>query len=185
MKDKEVTRFQRLEIIHKLFPDAKIIFGVREKNELLKSLYRKTIANGAIWSYEEFLREVNVKVFTDYEIYIDKLRELFSEVYIYKYEEFKADPQKFVEKLCEFIGVETPTIDKDVCTRKWNIGYTDRQVKIARIINRIFKTRLNEKGIIPLDYKWHPHRIIFQKEIILRLQNRKKLLPVYPAKKEK
>jgi len=174
------TRFQRLELIYKLFPHAKIIFGIRETNSLLKSLYKKTIASGAIWTYKEFLQQINTNVF-DYEPYTEKLIEFFSDVYIYKFEDFKKNPEKIIEEICNFISVEIPEIEKEVYNRKWNIGYTEKQIKIARKLNKIFKTPYNPQGIIPLNYKWHPHRIIFQKEISIRLRRGKhnKLLPVY------
>lgn len=177
MWSKKDTRFERIEIIHKLFPHAKIIFGIRDKESLIKSWYKKSIIAGATWSYEEFLNQMNMEIF-DYEPYINYLYELFENVYIYKYEDFKKNPRKIINELCEFIGVETPEISEDTFHRKWNIGYTEWQIKIARIFNKIFKTELNKRGIIPLNYIWHPHRIIFQKDLIFKLES-EKLLPVY------
>ena len=94
-------------------------------------------------------------------------------------------PEKIVKEICDFIGVETPEIEKEAYKRKWNVGYTEKQIKIARKLNKIFKTRFNPDGIIPLKYTLHPHRIIFQKDIILKLKDKSlKLLPVYlPNKK--
>jgi len=72
-------------------------------------------------------------------------------------------------------------VEKEAYKRKWNVGYTEKQIKTARKLNKIFKTKLNPDGIIPLHYQWHPHRIIFQKEIFIRLRKGEdnKLLPVY------
>jgi len=178
--DYEDTRFQRLEIIYKLFPHAKIIFGIRDKDSLLKSLYKKTIASGAIWTYEEFLQQINPSVF-DYNPYVKRLKEIFTDVYIYRFEDFKKDPDKLIQDMCDFMEVKAPEIERKAYKRKWNIGYTDKQIKIARKLNKVFKTPYNPRGIIPLKYKWHPHRIIFQKEISIRLRRGKhnKLLPVY------
>ena len=180
MWNKKDTRFERLEILHNLFPSAKIILGVRDKKALMKSWYKKSIGVGATWSYEEFLQQINTDVF-EYEPYIEKLRESFSDVYVYRFEDFKKNPEKIIEEICNFIGVETPEIEKEAYKRKWNVGYTEKQIKIARKLNKVFKTKLNPDGIIPLHYKWHPHRIIFQKEIWIRLRKGKnnKLLPVY------
>jgi len=184
MWSKEDTRFERLELLHKLFPHAKIIFGVRNKEALMKSWYKKSIGVGATWTYEEFLQQINLNVF-DYEPYIKRLRKVFNDVYVYRFEDFKSTPDNVIEEMCQFIGVETPKIDKEAYKRKWNIGYTDKQIRIARRLNKIFKTKLNPSGIIPLHYKWHPHRIIFQKEIIIMLKRGKynNLLPVYEKKR--
>lgn len=180
MWSKKDTRFERLEILHKLFPHAKIIFGVRDKEALKKSWYKKSIGVGATWNYEEFLKNINLNLF-EYEPYVEKLRELFSNVYVYRFEDFVKNPEEIIKNICNFIGVEMPEIEKEAYKRKWNIGYTEKQIKIARKLNKIFKTRLNPDGIIPLHYKWHPHRIILQKEISIRLKRRgqNKLLPVY------
>lgn len=185
MWGREDTRFERLEIINKLFPHAKIIFGIRNKEALKKSWYKKSIGVGATWSYEEFLHNINPHLF-EYETYIETLKEKFKDVYVYKFEDFKSSPDKVIEEMCNFIGVEIPEIEKEAYKRKWNIGYTERQIKIARRLNKIFKTKLNPDGIIPLPYKWHPHRIIFQKEITLRLKKREhnKILPVYEGEKK-
>lgn len=183
MWSKEDDRFERLEIIHKLFPHAKIIFGIRNKEALKRSWYKKSIGVGAIWSYDEFLQSINLNFF-DYEPYIEKLKEMFEDVYVYKYEGFRKNPDKIIEEMCDFIDVETPQIEKEAYKRKWNVGYTDKQIKIARVINKLFKTRLNPNGIIPLRYGLHPHRMILQKDIIFRLQGKStKLQPVYPANK--
>ncbi|RLF43351.1 MAG: hypothetical protein DRN18_00310 [Thermoplasmata archaeon] len=78
----------------------------------------------------------------------------------------------------------SPDIEEGAYKGRWNVGYTDRQIKIARILNKAFKTKLNPKGVIPLRYSLHPHRMIFQKDLIFKLQGKRtKLLPVYPAKK--
>lgn len=184
MWSKEDTRFERLEILHKLFHHAKIIFAIRDKEALKRSWFKKSIGIGATWDYEEFLQQINLNIF-EYESYIEKLKELFNDVYIYKYEDFRKNPDKIIKEMCNFIGVEMPEIDREAYKRKWNVGYSEKQIKIARKLNKIFKTRLNPNGIIPLGYSQHPHRIIFQRDLIFKLQGKRtKLLPVYPAKKE-
>jgi len=180
MFSKEDTRFERLDLIHKLFPHAKIIFAIRNKETLKKSWYKKSIGLGATWDYETFLKNINTNVF-NYEPYIEKLKQYFNEVYIYRFEDFKKTPEKITREICDFIGVKTPKIKKETYKTKWNIGYTEKQIKIARKLNKIFKTELNPDGIIPLKHTLHPHRIIFQKDIILKLQGKTlKLYPVYP-----
>ncbi len=59
----EDDRYTRLYIVKKLFPYAKIIFGVRDKGSLKKSWYKKSIGAGAVWSYDEFLTKVNLNFF--------------------------------------------------------------------------------------------------------------------------
>jgi len=183
MWSKKDVRFERLEILHKLFPFAKIILGIRSKESLINSWYKKSIASGAVWNYKEFLHQINMNFF-EYGPYIEKLKELFEDVYIYRYEDFRKKPYEIIEEMCNFMDVEIPEIGKEAYGRKWNIGYTTQQIKVARILNKMFKTRLNPKGIIPLKYSLHPHRLMFQKDLFFKLQGKRtKLLPVYPAER--
>jgi len=121
MWNKEDTRFERLEILNKLFPHAKIIFATRDKEALKKSWYKKSIGVGATWSYGEFLQQINLNLF-EYESYVKEIENRFSDVYVYRFEDFKKNPEKIIEEICNFIGVETPKIEKEAYKRKWNVG---------------------------------------------------------------
>lgn len=184
MWNKKDTRFERMDILNKLFPQAKIIFGIRNKSSLKHSWYKKSVWLGATWSYPAFLRQINANIF-EYEPYIDQLRDLFSGVYVYRYEDFQENPENIVNEICHFIGVTMPEIEPSAFKRKWNRGYTNRQMSIACTLNNIFKTKMNPNGIFPIPHKWHPHRLLFQSDLNLRLNKGKdtKLLPVYNAKK--
>ena len=52
---KKDDRFEILKRIKYLFPKAKIIFGIRNKEEIIISLYKQYVATGGTKSYQYFL----------------------------------------------------------------------------------------------------------------------------------
>jgi len=161
MWSNEDDRFKILDKIKLFYPNGKIIFGVRNKNELLISWYKKYVVNGGTCSFKEFKQKPFIKKL-DYEPYINRLLELFGEknIYIYKYEDMKQDIHCFVEKLCNFIGVKPPEF-KNI---QHNVGYSLWQLKVSLILNRFFRTKLNPNGLIPAGRhgNWLIYRILFQ-----------------------
>jgi len=154
----EDRRWRRINRLKELFPSAKIIFGIREKDSLLRSLYKKYVMDGGILSFDEFIQTINLDKL-EYEKYIQHLFRLFGKrnVYIYRYEKMKNDIHSFVEELCNFMKVEVPSF-KNI---RRNAGYSQDQIKISLIINRLFRTYHNPQGIFPIQHKWLPHRIAF------------------------
>jgi hypothetical protein len=153
-------RIEKLEKIKNLFPQARIIIGIRDKTDLLVSLYKKYIICGGVLRYPEFLEKIMTVEKLNYEPYIDYLVKLFGKenVYIYNFQYLKDDVHGFVDDLCDFIGVDSPNF-KNI---KKNRGYSLWQLKLSRILNHFFKIPLNLQGIFPLHYLRHPHRKIFQ-----------------------
>jgi len=123
----------------------------------------------------------------EYEPYIEHLKNLFGDVYVYKYGDFRKNSGRVIKEMYDFIGIEMPEIDKDAYNRRWNVGYTEREIEISRRANRIFKTKLNRNGIISLHYNTinasAPYNIS-KGSVPLRLKKRgyNKLLPVYKKK---
>ena len=154
----EDRRLARIKRIKGFFPNAKIIFGVRDRDDLLKSLYKKYVMDGGILPFDVFKQNINLAKL-DYEEYVDYLFGLFGKqnVYIYRYEEMKKDIDSFVDGICNFLGTNVPPFEN---VRK-NIGYSPSQIKISLLLNRLFRTYHNPGGLIPMPHKWLPHRVAF------------------------
>ena len=153
-------REERIKKIKTVFPDAKIIFGIRRKEDLVISFYKKYVVRGGIFTFREFKKNILNYDMLNYEPYINLLLKLFGEknVHIYKFEIMKTDIHRHVKNICDFMNVESPNFDNVVR----NVGYSHWQLKLSLLLNNLYKTKANPKGFIPLEYKWHPHRMIFQ-----------------------
>lgn len=161
MFSKEDDRFERIKELKKLFPCARIIIGIRRKDELLYSWYNKYVQEGGVYELEEFKKKVINPNKLNYDPYIKLLFELFGRenVCIYRHEDIKKDVNLAVQKICDFLGVKVPNFQN----RKLRTSYSTFQLKVAISINKIFKTELNPSGLIPLKKSWHlPHRVILR-----------------------
>ena len=172
-RKKEEAKLVILQKIQHFFPDVKIIFGIRDKTGLLLSWYKKYVMDGGVLSFTKFQEEVVTKENLDYDSYINNLIKMFGKnnVYVYQFGDMKKDINKHVKDICDFMGVETPEFEN----KKRNIGYSLWQLKVSLLLNNLFRTKANSKGIIPLHRKWHPHRILFQSPLFPEILRGKKI----------
>ena len=113
------------------FGDVKIIVGVRNKEDWVKSVYRQVIVSRWYFKSYDYWRKNDFEdIMLDFEGYIDLLKSLFSEVYVYHYEDLQERPEEFMKGLFDFIGQEV----------EWKNVYNNKTrgpVKIAvlRLLN--------------------------------------------------
>lgn len=165
---KQDDRFIILERIHTIFPDAKIIFGIRKSNELLISYYKQYAATGGTLDFKNFLKKHMNLDKIDHKKYLDKLIKYYEEknIFTYTLDEMKNNQEQIVRDICKFIGVEFPSNYKRKPT---NVGYSLETLKISLFLNRFFRTDLNPKGIIPFPNYVLPQRLFFQSAIMRKL----------------
>jgi len=162
---KKDDRFKRLERIKKVFPKAKIIFGTREAEDSLVSWYVEYVAVGGILDYEGFLKNfMNLKKL-NYKPYIKKLYKLYGKknVFVYSMNDLRKDQDQLIKDICEFINVEPP---KDYRDKPARIGYGFGLLKLSLFLNRFFKTKVNQTGLIPCWGPILPQNIVFHSSII-------------------
>lgn len=126
----------------------KIILGIREQVSLITSLYKLYLHVGGTQEEYKFIDNLNLDKFK-FTNYISALDSYFSfdNVYVYYFENFVKDKNTFLSNLLEFLG-ENKILEYDDVIR--NRGYGELQVKLAKILNRCFKSRFNSNGI---DYR--------------------------------
>lgn len=130
-----------LQRLKQVFPDASIIFCVREQESWLRSVYNNLVKNGYPYDYIFFRKYVR---FFDQKVFVDLLKKLFSNVLIYGFDEFKKNPQEIVEKICVFIGTNVPSnIDYNV------VNNSNSMKDINRLLhfNKMFFSKTNPYGI--------------------------------------
>lgn len=169
---KEDDRFKRLERIKKVFPKAKIIFGSRKAEDSLISWYVEYVAVGGVLDYQGFLdRYMNLDKL-DFEPYVKKLHDFYGKknVFVYSMSELRKNQDQVVKNICDFIGVETPEKYRRKPAR---VGYGFGFLKLSLFLNRFFKTRVNEYGIIPFWGPILPQNVVFHSSIIKHFPQKK------------
>ncbi|RLF30481.1 MAG: hypothetical protein DRJ99_02410 [Thermoplasmata archaeon] len=183
MWDKRDDRFILLDRIKHIFPNAKIIIGIRDKKKALVSWYKQYVAVGGTFSFDDFIDKVMNLNKLNYEPYIQKLHELFGadNVFVFTMSDLIKNRNETVRKLCEFIGCQIPQYK----VWKRNVGYGKNQLKISLFLNQFFKSELNERGV-PYPYKkfFLPHRIVFQSRLFSWIPRKKVTLHDLTSSKE-
>ncbi len=131
--------------IAKVFPNAKIILILRKKEELLKSWYSEYIKHGGILNYEDWFESWNNYDVLRFEEYISELDRLFSSLLVLNFEDLKKNSDKFVNDICNYIGVESPKFSNKIVNKKLN----EKTLKRWRKANLLFKSSYNPSGPIP------------------------------------
>ena len=152
------NRFELQHRIKKLYPSARIIFVVRNKDELLHSHYREYVRQGSPLSFDEFYEIVKgeLEVRFDFDFYVSFLDSLFDDVFVCSFELLKKDKKQFVKDICDFIGVEPPIFNNNHRNR----GYNDVELRFALLVNRFVKSKLNPDGWFPKTRFFYCHKLL-------------------------
>jgi len=141
-------RYAKADRLKKMFPDAYVLIGTRNHLTWLPSLYSQYLKRGGILKFDKWKEEVDPKYF-DTDSYIKYLQNLFGtkKVYVYRFEELKENPHKFLLGICSFIGTDIPVYKNKVYQK----GFTDGQKETMRRLNKIFHSKQNPFGVIPFE----------------------------------
>jgi len=112
--------------LKKVFPSARIIVGVRDKDAWVKSLYKQYFKMKPGGTFNGFMKVFD-KRYLDFEGYISLLESLFSDVYVYHYENLKDDFDGFIDGIVDFVGVSRPSGITNVV---YNRSLSDGQEKL-------------------------------------------------------
>jgi len=124
------SREETLHHLKKLFPDAKIIVGFRERGTWLRSCYGQYVTgyNGKL-SFEKYIDKYQDSIlsFSDYQ---RKIEDIWEHVFVYHQETLESD----IGPMCKFIGCPVPDYESRIIHR----SLTKRQLFVYRIFNIIF-----------------------------------------------
>ena len=77
--------------LFRLYPDARIVIGVREKKSWVDALYGHYVKRGGVLGFGDWLENFDMRL-CDFQSYVDCLKSLFkSGVFVYSFEDFKSD----------------------------------------------------------------------------------------------
>ena len=129
-----------LKRLNNVFPNASIIFCTRDKNSWLKSVHNNSVRNGYAYDFEYFLKHSE---YIDIDDFVKTLKELFNDVFIYRFEDFIQNKQKIVSDICDFIGTDVPN---NIDYGKINKSLPDKYIKKRLLFNKLFVSKLNPNG---------------------------------------
>jgi hypothetical protein len=131
--------------LHLLFPNARIIVGIRNKEDWYNSLFKQYSKASATYNKQTFNNMFD-KGYLDFDSYTNHLKSLFPSVYVYHFEMLKEDPKKFVDGICKFIGEPTPDFTNKVVNKAMTKGQLELfsalhniEVKCYRKIRKILE----------------------------------------------
>ena len=148
--------------LHQLFPYAKVLVTVRDKEGYIRSLYSQYVRGGGTQSLQEWRRFLyQHPYFLNWTLYVYQLMRLWGkeQVLVLHQCDMKKDPQNYVKRIAEFVGVPMP---KDIDCSPVNTGLSDQQCRWWRLMNKWFVSRWNPQGILP---RWCNPGFMFQKVI--------------------
>jgi len=114
-------RFIVIDRIKRLFPNAKIIIGLRKNRlEWTRSLYSEYIKSYGCLSFDNFIQRFNIESYYDFESYVDYIKKNFDNVFVYYLSDLRNNNKKIVNDVCSFIGVETPIYNNEIVNKRLN-----------------------------------------------------------------
>lgn len=119
-----------IEALYRIFPNAKIILGVRNERTWFKSCWNQYIRDGGTLSFSEYLMKYGGNCLLPRE-YIDIIDNTWKNVFVYDQQELKMHSFDVIEKMCKFVNVPMPIFE--VATI--NKSFSKNKIKILRFIN--------------------------------------------------
>jgi Sulfotransferase family len=135
--------------LHAAFPDAKVWVAVREQSAAIASMYA-TYVHGSygVLSLEDYLRDLPPTLLPKarvdhfrYSPLVSLYRELFGpdRVLVTLYEDFARSPDKVLDSLCDFAGLDRPAAPP--LDRRSNHSLAPRGIRVLRQLNRVTGAR--------------------------------------------
>jgi len=170
-------RFTIADRLKSCFPEAKIILGIREGKSWLKSLYSQFIRNGGFYEFDGWLEKVVDKDYLNQDSYIDYLKSLFKDVYVFRFEDFCNNKKKVVTEMCKFMEIDYINY-QDI---KYNTKLSKNRLNIIKYLNRIWISDWNPNGVLPKKKFFNPeffgelfdlNRILYEGKDISNKENK-------------
>lgn len=126
-----INRLILLDLIKKMFGDVKIIVCFREKDCWLHSIYYHNVEGyGFYKSFDFWFDNYFNKDLLDFDFYKKQLKENFSDVFIYDFEDFVNHHFTVLGDMMDFIGVHV-----DYSFKKYNASTTKTRLNVIRFLN--------------------------------------------------
>ncbi|MDI3527886.1 MAG: hypothetical protein PWR03_2070 [Tenuifilum sp.] len=133
--------------LYLLFPDAEIVFFIRNQHAALESAYSHYIMSGGTYSAKRYLgiKRLYRKPFMGYHLFNPKVYEYdkvigtyvtlygVDKVHIYLFEEFEKDPSEFIKHYCEDLQID---LNEKISPNRLNKRLSSISLQKQRFLNR-------------------------------------------------
>ena len=136
------NRYKTITQMKHLYPNAKLILGLRDYKTILTLLYNHLVTYGLPQTRKQWEQTQPKEIDT----YITHVKTTFPNALIYQYDQFKQTPDAIIDKICEYLEQPTPKY-----TNK-TINTVTRDKKIIEQIrqaNTYTRSAYNPEGMIP------------------------------------
>ncbi|PKR77786.1 hypothetical protein CEY16_07595 [Halalkalibacillus sediminis] len=142
-----------LKDLRRVFPedlyDVRIIIGIREQVQLITSLYIQHLHMGGTQKVEDYIQKLEDHEVLDqykYNEYLNSVEKVFGmKPYVLIYENLRKDENEYLLQLLNYMGVnKIPKYTQDEVNKSYGV----LQAKLARRLNKVFKTKQNPDGKI-------------------------------------
>ncbi len=140
-----------LQKLKTMFPDARVIVGIRSQPDIIWSLYKNYVRKGGACRLDEMVDPYGAEIGRDfidldtykYGPYLDRISRLFGRdnLHIIVFEQLDIDRDGVLRRLLAFLGAElegTPTEEKRA------VGIRDEAVPVIRTVNSLIMARGRE-----------------------------------------
>ena len=123
-----LDRYDIIKAYKNKYPNAYVLLIIRDRDELIDSLYSQSMRNRYSYSYNEYVTEILDKELLDFDKYIIFLNTLWDNVLVLDFKDFKVHKHKFIKDICNFVGIQNVVFD--------DVTYNKRFGKMRLFVNR-------------------------------------------------
>lgn len=153
-------RYEIMDRIHQVSPDAKILIFYRDQISMLKSLYKQMVWQGYTGTVQDIIyRETWTGKgfdlsYLEYNLIASSYFQKFGRknVLLCKFEDFLADKNSVLGKICDFLGVRQ-YIEEEFLQIKLAQRTEDKTIPARRLLNKFRKTEYVDSPVFVLPTK--------------------------------
>lgn len=119
-----------IEALYRIYPNAKIILGVRRDIHWFKSCWNQYVRGGGTMTFMGYCRKYGSNCMFPRD-YIEPIERLWKDVFVYEQKELLYHQFYTIKRMCKFIGVPIPAFDVVVV----NGSFANRKIRLLRLIN--------------------------------------------------
>ena len=151
-----------LDLMRRVAPDAHVVLVIRRQAELANSLYKQALHRGHWPRFEQFVNyrdgrlgpfrpdgPANMSIASlDFDAAVGRYEQAFGpdRVHVLAYEWLRTEPDRFWAGLSGALG---RPVARPSATVTRNVGYNSTTARMARRLNRLFRTPQNPGGLLP------------------------------------